>query len=407
MQFIKAARLLAAPLIVVLASLSWSSVSWAGPWEEGYGVGFNDGKVSCSSSYQEGFDAGKASVAACPTKTYEDGLNEGKASVAACPTKTYEDGLNEGKASVAACPTKTYEDGLNEGKASCPVTTCPTVNEKAVQEACKAKPETCGITVGSDEKAVQEACKAKPETCGIVIEESDFGANLVLNIPSVKSGNDTYKPVIMSYLQDGLIITETDTQGKSKQVGKHIFQVDSLSGVPLPKEDALGALRIIGDIKVEVTENGKKLSCEKLCKAKLGSKIEVTVVGTVPTEKSLSFGGDCTSSPCKLTIEQPYHVVVVSTTTVPTYSLKINKTGTGEVRVFVNNQVDKTCSSKELTCTYLYSEKTNTIIQAVASKQPAPFEPALSMATEPCPDGSADQCRKVLMNGSKEVVVSF
>ena len=50
MQFVKAARLLAAPLIVVLASLSWSSVSWAGLWEDGYASGYGDGKGSCTVS---------------------------------------------------------------------------------------------------------------------------------------------------------------------------------------------------------------------------------------------------------------------------------------------------------------------------------------------------------------------
>jgi len=41
MQFVKAARLLAAPLIVVLASLSWSSVSWADCYGDGYSAGLN------------------------------------------------------------------------------------------------------------------------------------------------------------------------------------------------------------------------------------------------------------------------------------------------------------------------------------------------------------------------------
>jgi len=111
MQFVKAARLLAAPLIVVLASLSWSSVSWAGPWEEGYSAGYSDGKGSCTAS----------SCPSCPTTT--------------CPT-------------CDICPTAP----------TCPTTTCPTC------DICPSAPTcpTCDICPSAPTCPTCDICPTVP-----------------------------------------------------------------------------------------------------------------------------------------------------------------------------------------------------------------------------------------------------
>ena len=315
-------------------------------------------------------------------------------------------GFNDGKVSVTiGTPAKTYEDGYQESRITCQADpkSCgiTVVDEQMVKETCQANPTSCGITVGSDEQAIKHACRVDPTSCGI--GESTFGADLVLHIPSVKSGNDTFQPVKMTYLIDGLII---DRQGK------HIFQIDSLNDVELSNQEAHGTLQIFGNTPVTVTKNGQELFCEKPCKVKIKSKIKIVAdLDKIPAGNTFIFDGDCKGAEdnvCELTIEQAHHVVVAFATTVMTRYLAINKKGTGEVRIFVNDQVDKTCSSKESSCIYSYSENTNIIVQAVASKQPAPFESVLAFGTVPCPDGSTDECRKVVMSSSKKTVtVSF
>lgn len=475
MQFVEGSRLSTVTFfIVILVALSWSSPSWAGLWEDGYGLGFNDGKASCPSlpacpvvadRYQDGFNDGKSScpsLPVCPVVTdrYQDGFNDGKSSCpslptcpvvtdryqegfqegfnggkSSCPslpvcpvvTDRYQEGFNNGKASVPPCsivadryqegfndgkasvavgtPTKTYENGYQEGKITCQAApeSCgiTVMDEQTVREACKANPASCGIAVGRDEQAIKHACQANPTSCGI--EESTFGADLTLYIPSVKSGNDVFQPVTMTYLVDGLIVNRQ---------GKHIFQIDSLNGIELSNQDAHGTLQLFGNVPVAVTQNGQTLHCEKLCKIRLKSKIKIIAdLDKIPAGNTLIFDGDCKGvgdDVCELTIDQAHHVVVAFATTMTTRYLEINKKGTGEVKVFVNDHVDKTCSSKESTCIYSYSENTNIVVQAVASKQPAPFESVLALGTVLCPDGSTDECRKIVMSSSKKTVtVSF
>ena len=296
----------------------------------------------------------------------------------------------------------------NVGTTTPTTPTAPVVSEQQIKDGCKANPISCGITV-VNEQEIKNGCQANPISCGIApTEQSTFGNDLKLIIPSVKSGNDTFKPVEMSLIEGGWI-TEQGT-------GSHVFKVDKLNDIsPFINAEAKGVLRLMGSVAVVTDAKNNPITCDKSCKLKLNDVVRISAKDA-PVGSTIAFEGDCeqpvVNNTCKVTINKPYQVVVVSTTpttpTTPTTSkLTITKKGTGEVKVFVGGTLSKTCGSDVPKCEYQYPQNTQMVIRAVDSKAAAPFDTLPFTADCPDKSGNTGECRSYNFWNDETIVVSF
>ena len=255
---------------------------------------------------------------------------------------------------------------------------------------CQKDVDKCGIKA-----TVQKSCQTNPASCDIApTEQSTFGNDLKLIIPSVKSEGIIFQPVEMSLFGDGWITED----GK----GRYAFQIDKLvapPSIPLSENNASakGVLRIIGDIAVSVAtkSGGESLpSCDgqpkpsccndddklKLCKSKLDSVVQISAKNPIPTGSTIDFKGDCekVNNTCEVTINKPYQVVVVSTSaptiTPPTVTPPKVEYVTLSVETADKSNVEGTveltgdgktqkCAGVKLNCSYQYPKDTKVAVK--------------------------------------------
>jgi len=250
--------------------------------------------------------------------------------------------------------------------------TIPVVSEQQIKDGCRADPVSCGIPVVSKEQ-IQQECRDKPSECkifgGILEPAPPNNDGLKLTIPNIKFG-ESILSAEMSWIRDGLITQESK--------GIHIFKVDTVSGNPSTNDYAKGELRLIGDMPINIAtsridtstnvEKTEDNDCggNKSCKLELGTKVQISAKDPIPAGSTIDFKGDCEkiNNTCKVTINKPYQVVVVSSATTPTtttyVALTINKNVDAVLMVTeVSSNKTKTCPQNAKVCIFEYPVDTN------------------------------------------------